>query len=470
MYSIIKKGIIIPLIIVSFFFSRAGAANAIPITIYVLDDNTGTWASLASDASLAQMICDVNKIFAGQDDDMHTAINNNTFPANYTAYIGDAGMRFFIAKIYRFTNVPQGQPFPPNNIQYPAATGVPIYLYNGSFAGIAATQLYNNGLTMVKTFGYNKSTICHELGHWYDLCHLNGCGINGEYTCISGSDDCCADTPPTSVGSCPPNDGTNMPQNIMQDQPSGCRYLFTPQQRSRMNASIISNHPSWLDNTNCQALTFDWHNSVPTFTLVPGVVYNNPLYVPYIQVNAHVSSCVNGPLSYYYQLRLLDCESGYSGPPVYISDNNPTFYIQVHENCRYRIRLIVRYPNGMVNAIEQDFFVPFAQGKNCPCGTGNPGSKPGHELGVKEQNPTPGLSDIEVYPNPVKDVLNLKNYNNDCSCIDYTIVNNIGQVIKKDKSGNVGTIDVSKLVHGLYYLRFNNTNTGETKTIEFIKE
>jgi hypothetical protein len=463
------KGVTVLFICFLLSFSKVRATTVIPITIYVLDDNNGTWANLATDASLSQMICDVNKIFAGQDDDLLAAINNNTFPNNYLAYVGDAGMRFFIAKIYRYTNVPQGQPMPPNNIVYPPATGVPIYLYNGSFAGIASSSIYNNVLTMIKTFGYNKATISHELGHMYDLCHLNGCGIAGEYTCLSGSDDCCSDTPPSSMTSCNINDGTNMPQNIMQEQPTGCQFFFTTQQRSRMNACITAHHPTWVDNTNCPALQYDWHNSVPTYTLTPTVVYNNPLYQAYIHVDAHLSSCVNGPVSYYYQLRRKDCESYYLGPPVFISDNISSFDIPVHENCNYVIRLIVQYSNGLRNAIEQEFFVPFTQGKVCGCNPGNPDSKPGNTLGLNETTSGFGISNITVYPNPVQKMLNLKNYNNDCSCISYTIMNNLGQFIDNGKANEQGTIDVSKMTSGIYYLRFVNSLTNETKTIQFMK-
>ena len=67
----------------------------------------------------------------------------------------------------------------------------------------------------------------------------------------------------------------------------------------------------------------------------------------------------------------------------------------------------------------------------------------------------PALQSIEVYPNPVSDVLCLKNL--PCEVVDYSIFNVLGQKVAEGSSS--GSISVAGLEKGLYFLQVNNTIT-----------
>ncbi|TGV02115.1 T9SS type A sorting domain-containing protein [Flavivirga rizhaonensis] len=69
------------------------------------------------------------------------------------------------------------------------------------------------------------------------------------------------------------------------------------------------------------------------------------------------------------------------------------------------------------------------------------------------------LKQVEAYPNPVNDILYLKNVDNINSV---TIYNSLGQLIKET---NQSEIDFSRLKKGLYFLYLNNENGVITKKI-----
>ena len=71
---------------------------------------------------------------------------------------------------------------------------------------------------------------------------------------------------------------------------------------------------------------------------------------------------------------------------------------------------------------------------------------------------------LEVYPNPVSDVLYLKNLA--CGQVDYSIFNVLGQEVMNGIS--CGTISVAGLEKGVYFLQVNGENLRET--VKFVVE
>jgi hypothetical protein len=69
---------------------------------------------------------------------------------------------------------------------------------------------------------------------------------------------------------------------------------------------------------------------------------------------------------------------------------------------------------------------------------------------------------LEVYPNPVSDVLYLKNL--PCERVEYSIFNVLGQKVTTGSS--CGTISVEALEKGFYYLQIKGENL--RKTAKFI--
>lgn len=74
------------------------------------------------------------------------------------------------------------------------------------------------------------------------------------------------------------------------------------------------------------------------------------------------------------------------------------------------------------------------------------------------------LADLEIYPNPVSDVLNIKGINYET--VEYSILNIMGQEITKGIS--YGTISVDNLESGLYILQIKNESL--LKTVKFVVE
>ena len=71
---------------------------------------------------------------------------------------------------------------------------------------------------------------------------------------------------------------------------------------------------------------------------------------------------------------------------------------------------------------------------------------------------------FEIYPNPVSDVLYLKNL--PCEAVDYSIFNALGQKVAEGSS--CGTISTAELEKGLYLLQIKGQNLLET--VKFVVE
>ena len=75
--------------------------------------------------------------------------------------------------------------------------------------------------------------------------------------------------------------------------------------------------------------------------------------------------------------------------------------------------------------------------------------------GPTDVHETPAMQAIEVYPNPVCDVLYLKDLPRET--VDYSIFNVLGQKVAEGSTS--GCISVAGLEEGLYFLKVYNTNT-----------
>jgi PKD repeat protein len=101
------------------------------------------------------------------------------------------------------------------------------------------------GTTGTLISGYNYGRVCsHESGHYFGLRHTWGDG--------SCADDYCNDTPPTqqanfncptfphNKGTCSGNTTGEMTMNLMDYTNDDCKYMYTPDQTTRMQAAMAS--------------------------------------------------------------------------------------------------------------------------------------------------------------------------------------------------------------------------------------
>lgn len=78
------------------------------------------------------------------------------------------------------------------------------------------------------------------------------------------------------------------------------------------------------------------------------------------------------------------------------------------------------------------------------------------------------LEDINLYPNPTKDILNISIPSGLGSLKTYEIYNNLGQTIKTNKpTNNDFAISTSEFSNGVYFIKLNFENT--SKTLRFVK-
>ena len=85
---------------------------------------------------------------------------------------------------------------------------------------------------------------------------------------------------------------------------------------------------------------------------------------------------------------------------------------------------------------------------------------------IPTHDPTPVLvsssQQLEVYPNPVSDVLYLKNLSGEQ--VDYSIFNVLGQMVKLGST--CGSISVAELEKGIYFLQIDGDNS--TEKVKFV--
>ncbi|MBW6483702.1 MAG: T9SS type A sorting domain-containing protein [Vicingaceae bacterium] len=170
--------------------------------------------------------------------------------------------------------------------QFPSSSGLTGMPTNGGSANTdGVVILYNAfGTTGAVSAPYNKGrTATHETGHWLGLRH-----IWGDASC---GNDFCNDTPPqqTSNGNCrnhPYNLGVcngnttgEMFMNYMDYTPDACMFMFTANQKARMDI-VLQNSPrrgSLLTSNVCGAapLTANFTASSTTITAGQTVTFTN---------------------------------------------------------------------------------------------------------------------------------------------------------------------------------------------------
>ena len=88
-------------------------------------------------------------------------------------------------------------------------------------------------------------------------------------------------------------------------------------------------------------------------------------------------------------------------------------------------------------------------------------------LSISENN----FENIFVFPNPVKDILNIQNVymNSKISVFDILGKNYEINAINNFESNSL-SIDTSGLEKGLYFLKLEDTNSGQSKIFRLIKQ
>jgi hypothetical protein len=82
-------------------------------------------------------------------------------------------------------------------------------------------------------------------------------------------------------------------------------------------------------------------------------------------------------------------------------------------------------------------------------------------------------SQINIYPNPASNLLNVVLKNGEFNYSDYSIINALGQVVKQEKLNASNTsfyININHLENGIYFLKFTSDNgTSTFKKFHVIK-
>lgn len=163
--------------------------------------------------------------------------------------------------------------------QFPSSSGLGGMPSNGGAANTdGVVILYNAfGTTGAVSSPYNKGrTATHEIGHWLGLRH-----IWGDATC---GNDFCNDTPPQQtsnyscpthpykVGTCSGNTAGEMFMNYMDYVNDACMYMFTANQKARMDV-VLQNSPrrgSLLTSNACGTAPLNANFTANNTTITAG--------------------------------------------------------------------------------------------------------------------------------------------------------------------------------------------------------
>ncbi len=284
------------------------ASRNIPVVVHILHNGDAVGSNENISVAQIQSQIDVlNEDFSGTNSDI------SSVPAAFTSAVTDADIQFCLAQ-----TDPLGQPttginrinigvssvsdsqiesnYGLNNMWDPTKylnifvgnltgglLGKAVFPTGSGLPGMpgGGAPSYDGVMVLYSAFGrvgtvgapYNKGrTATHEIGHWLGLRH-----IWGDSNC---GNDFCADTPTqqTSNGGCPtypsPTCGNSgdMSMNYMDYTNDACMYMFTNDQKARMDA-VLANSPQrveLLTSTACQvaAITADFVADVTT--IAPG--------------------------------------------------------------------------------------------------------------------------------------------------------------------------------------------------------
>ena len=97
-------------------------------------------------------------------------------------------------------------------------------------------------------------------------------------------------------------------------------------------------------------------------------------------------------------------------------------------------------------------------------------SPPCHEILASTSTAADDLN-FSIYPNPATDRLNLQ-FPDQIGIADYNyeIYTSIGSLVSAGQITNNGSIDVSNLVTGMYYLRMRDSVTGDVGVLSWVKQ
>jgi len=163
------------------------------------------------------------------------------------------------------------------------------------------------------------------------------------------------------------------------------------------------------------------------------------------------------------------------GPYQQGTDDNTLFNydFDVNEGECYFFEIFDSYGDGICCQYGNGYYTLTTDDSTVIVSGGEFGSSEATELGIEGDL---GVSDILaqnviMYPNPVKDVLNISIGNYSDSDFEYTIVNILGQYINRG-SLNVGenTINMTSVSRGLYFVTIRNTGSNEFILNKLIKE
>ena len=88
-------------------------------------------------------------------------------------------------------------------------------------------------------------------------------------------------------------------------------------------------------------------------------------------------------------------------------------------------------------------------------------------LSISENN----FENMFVYPNPVKDILNIQNvYSNSTISLFDILGKNYEINVINDFENNRLSLNMSNLETGIYFIRIQDINTGQLKTLRLIKQ
>ncbi len=174
----------------------------------------------------------------------------------------------------------------------------------------------------------------------------------------------------------------------------------------------------------------------------------------------------------------------YSGGPygdvtsgTQILVNNQTWNLP--SNGCYYLTVNDSYGDGLYDGVSQGYYTVTASTNTVVdvsdfVESGNPANTLVSRVSYFTNNSTlstdnfSSLEDINLYPNPTKDILNISIPQELGNTTEYEIYNNLGQVVKFNRSINSDfTISASEFSNGIYFLKLNFENA--TKTLRFIK-
>jgi hypothetical protein len=356
--------------------------------------------------------------------------------------------------------------------QFPGGTASTdgVVVHYGSVGSAAHPSSFNWGAGTNYNWG---RTTTHEVGHWLNLFHIWG----DDGSACTGSDQV-TDTPNQSsenygcpsfphTDNCSPSSPGVMYMNYMDYTDDDCMNMFTNGQSSRANAALNGTRASILSSLGCVPISgcadnYEPNNinadavTIPLNTNVTGLIspgtdvdffkFNNTVSQPNIKV-----MLTNLPAN--YQLKLL--KNG-----VLASSNNSG---TANETIIYNTSVVGNYKIKVVGVSGSN--------SSTQCYTLNAQiSSTPFRLAAQEEIKGENLPVLSVYPNPVKDELNVQFNSSVEGSITIKVVDIVGQNVMNIQQQGIAGINnfklkLSDLNKGIYFVDVNNGADREIRKI-----